>query len=87
MCLEQLIFQHPDVAEVAVVGVPDERWGEVGRAYVRLRAGATCDEQSVLDFLDGRLARYKQPRSVVLVDDLPRTGSGKVQKARLRAPS
>jgi fatty-acyl-CoA synthase len=82
--VEAVLFGHPAVAECAVVGVPDERWGEVGRAFVRLQPGSDADEQELISFLDGRLARYKIPRSVVFVDDFPRTGSGKVQKARLR---
>lgn len=82
--VESVLFQHPAVAECAVIGVPDERWGEVGLAFVVLRPGATAEEQELLSFLDGRLARYKIPRSVRFVADFPRTGSGKVQKARLR---
>lgn len=83
--VESVLFQHPDVVECAVVGVPDERWGEVGRAYVVLRPGAQVDERELLTFCEGKLARYKIPKSVRFVDDFPRTGSGKVQKARLRA--
>jgi fatty-acyl-CoA synthase len=83
--VEDVIYGHPDVAECAVIGVPDERWGEVGRAVVVPRAGATLDEQALLAHLDGRLARYKVPRSVVFADRLPRSGAGKVLKAALRA--
>jgi fatty-acyl-CoA synthase len=68
-----------------VIGVPDERWGEVGRAVVVLRPGATLDERALLDHLDGRLARYKLPRSVVFSEHLPRSGAGKVLKGELRA--
>jgi fatty-acyl-CoA synthase len=82
--VEDAIYSHPDVAECAVIGIPDERWGEVGRAIVVQRAGAALDEQAVLDHLDGRLARYKLPRSVVFADGLPRSGAGKVLKAELR---
>jgi fatty-acyl-CoA synthase len=82
--VEDAIYSHPDVAECAVIGIPDERWGEVGRAIVVRRAGAALDEQAVLDHLDGRLARYKLPRSVVFADGLPRSGAGKVLKAELR---
>ncbi|MEV0354171.1 long-chain fatty acid--CoA ligase [Nonomuraea sp. NPDC050680] len=80
--VEGVLFEHPAVAEVAVVGVPDERWGEVGRAFVVGGAAVTAEE--LREFLDGRLARYKIPRYFDLVDELPRTGSGKIQKARLR---
>jgi fatty-acyl-CoA synthase len=85
--VEHALHSHPGVAECAVIGVPDERWGEVGRAIVVLRAGAAADgldEQALLDHLDGRLARYKVPRSVVFTDRLPRSGAGKVLKQRLR---
>jgi fatty-acyl-CoA synthase len=83
--VEDAIYSHPGVAECAVIGVVDERWGEVGRAIVVCRPGETLDEQAVLDHLDGRLARYKVPRSVVFTDALPRSGAGKVLKAELRA--
>lgn len=82
--VEAVLFQHPAVAECAVVGVPDERWGEVGRAYVRISDDAELDADELISFLDGRLARYKIPKSVRFVDDFPRTGSGKVRKAELR---
>ena len=83
--VEDVIYGHPDVAECAVIGVPDERWGEVGRAIVVRRAGTALDERALLEHLDGRLARFKLPRSVVFTDRLPRTGAGKVLKAELRA--
>jgi fatty-acyl-CoA synthase len=82
--VEDVIYGHPGVAECAVIGVPHERWGEVGRAIVVLRAGATLDEEALLEHLDGRLARFKLPRSVVFTDRLPRSGAGKVLKAELR---
>ncbi|HET6952208.1 MAG TPA: long-chain fatty acid--CoA ligase [Acidimicrobiales bacterium] len=85
--VEDAIYSHPGVAECAVIGVPDARWGEVGRAVVVRRDGpaaAGLDEQALLDHLDGRLARYKVPRSVVFTDGLPRSGAGKVLKERLR---
>jgi fatty-acyl-CoA synthase len=82
--VEDAIYSHPLVAECAVIGVPDERWGEVGRAIVVPRAAADLDEQGLLDHLDGRLARYKLPRTVVFADALPRSGAGKVLKGRLR---
>ncbi|HSK22969.1 MAG TPA: long-chain fatty acid--CoA ligase [Egicoccus sp.] len=83
--VENAIYDHPAVAEVAVIGVPDERWGEVGRAYVVPRAGESLDHARLERFLDGRLARYKIPKSVVVVDELPRNASGKLLKKRLRA--
>jgi fatty-acyl-CoA synthase len=82
--VEDVIYGHPDVAECAVIGVPHERWGEVGRAIVVRRAGTALDEEALLEHLDGRLARFKQPRTVVFTEALPRSGAGKVLKAELR---
>ncbi|HUZ25095.1 MAG TPA: long-chain fatty acid--CoA ligase [Streptosporangiaceae bacterium] len=82
--VENVLRGHPAVAECGVIGVPDEKWGEVGRAVVVLRSGAQAREQDILAFLNGRLARYKIPRSVRFTDDLPRTGTGKILKKALR---
>jgi fatty-acyl-CoA synthase len=83
--VEDVIYSHPGVAECAVIAVPDDRWGEVGRAIVVRRAGTALDERALLEHLDGRLARFKLPRSVVFADRLPHSGAGKVLKAELRA--
>ncbi|MYX45940.1 long-chain-fatty-acid--CoA ligase [Streptomyces sp. SID89] len=83
--VEDALLGHPAVAECAVVGVPDPRWGEVGRAVVVLRPGARADEAGLLAHLHGRLAKYKIPKSVVLVETLPRTASGKLAKPAIRA--
>ena len=69
----------------AVLGRPDPHWGEVVVAAVVARAGHALDEAAVLAWLDGRLARFKRPRQVVLLDALPRTALGKVQKGELAA--
>jgi fatty-acyl-CoA synthase len=82
--VESVIFDHPAVAEVAVLGVPDEKWGEVGKAFVVCRPGAELDPEELRGFLLGRLAKYKIPVHVEVVAGLPRTASGKVQKAKLR---
>ncbi|PWK87314.1 fatty-acyl-CoA synthase [Lentzea atacamensis] len=82
--VENAISDHPDVAEVAVVGVPDPRWGEVGRAFVRPRSGGSLDPAGLREFLLLRLAKYKIPVHVDVVAELPRTGSGKVLKPALR---
>jgi len=82
--VEEIIYLHPAVSEVAVIGVPDQKWGEVGRAVVVLQPGVTAASEEILGFLDGKLARYKIPKSVTVTDALPRTASGKVLKARLR---
>jgi fatty-acyl-CoA synthase len=81
--VEAVYEQHPAIREVAVVGVPDPHWGEVGRAYVVLHPGAALDAEALERFGRERLASFKVPRSFVAVSALPRTASGKVQKHRL----
>jgi fatty-acyl-CoA synthase len=81
--VEAAYEQHPAIREIAVVGVPDPRWGEVGRAYVVLRPGATLDPEALARFGRERLAAFKVPKSFVAVPALPRTASGKIQKHRL----
>ena len=82
--VENALREHPAVADCGVIGVPDARWGEVGRAVVVLRPGAQASEDELLAFLDGRIARYKIPKSVRYTGELPRTGTGKILKKRLR---
>ncbi|MFE3031186.1 long-chain fatty acid--CoA ligase [Streptomyces canus] len=82
--IEDLLLGHPDIAECAVIGVQDEKWGEVPRAVVVPREGATPDPDEILASLAGRLAKYKIPKSVVVADELPRTASGKLLKSRVR---
>ncbi len=83
--VENLINDIEGVTGVAVVGVPDERWGEVPWAVLTLRSGATVDTDTVRMHLEGRLARFKLPKRVIVVDELPRTASGKVRKAEVRS--
>lgn len=83
--VENIIFQMPQVGEVAVIGVPDERWGEVGRAIVVVKPGQTLSEGEIIDHCRANLARYKVPKSVVFVEKLPRNPAGKVVKGELRA--
>jgi len=82
--VENAIFEISQVAEAAVIGVRDERWGEAGQAIIAVKPGATLSEKEVLDFLKGRLAKYKVPKSVIFVDQLPRNAAGKVLKNILR---
>ncbi|MFI6010937.1 long-chain fatty acid--CoA ligase [Streptomyces sp. NPDC051243] len=82
--IEDLLLGHPDIVECAVIGVPDDKWGEVPRAVVVPREGASPDPEEILASLAGRLAKYKIPKSVVLADELPRTASGKLLKSRVR---
>lgn len=84
--VEELLLTHPAVAEVAVLGVPDAQWGEVGLAVIVPAAGAgPVDAALLLAHLDGRCARYRWPRHFVVWDALPKTGYGKVSKKDLRA--
>ena len=82
--VEQVLSAHSDVLEAAVIGVPDHRLGEVGRAFVRPRRGATPDPAELIAYCRERLANYKVPRSVVTVSELPRNAAGKVLKVELR---
>jgi fatty-acyl-CoA synthase len=78
--VEAVLAELHEIAECAVIGVADERWGEVGRAFVIPRAGASLAEQQVIEHCRARLARFKVPVRVVITDAIPRTASGKVQK-------
>lgn len=82
--VESVMHGHSAIAEAALIGVPDEKWGEVGRAVVVLRPDAQLTEEELLAYLRERLAGYKVPKSVVFVDALPKTGAGKVDKKALR---
>jgi long-chain acyl-CoA synthetase len=82
--VEEALAQHPAVDQVAVIGVPDERWGEAVKALVVLRPGTTAGVDALTAFARERLAGYKLPRSIDFVSDLPRTPSGKVLKRELR---
>jgi len=82
--VEEVLAQHPEVADVAVVGTPDQRWGETVTALIVAKAGATASAHDLVVFARERLAGYKLPRVVEFVDELPRTPSGKVLKRELR---
>jgi fatty-acyl-CoA synthase len=82
--VENVLLSHPAVADCGVIGIPDGRWGEVGRAVVVLQPGQSPSEADLLGFLDGRLARYKIPKSVRFTTGLPRTATGKILKKQLR---
>ncbi|MEP9390676.1 AMP-binding protein [Gordonia sp. VNQ95] len=82
--VEQVLVSHDAVLDVAVVGVPDEKWGERPRAYVLLKPGATLATDDLIAYAKTLLAGYKVPRDIVIADDLPRTSTGKVLKFELR---
>jgi acyl-CoA synthetase (AMP-forming)/AMP-acid ligase II len=82
--IERVLYEHEAVLEAAVVGRPDDRWGEVPVAFVVLSSPAAATPDTLVDHCRAQLARFKVPRSVVLVDALPRNPSGKVLKRELR---
>ena len=84
--VEDALCSHPQVVEAAVIGVPDEKWGETVKALVVLAPGATVDEDDLMEHCRGRLAHFKCPTSVELRDSLTRTATGKLQKFKLREP-
>jgi acyl-CoA synthetase (AMP-forming)/AMP-acid ligase II len=82
--IEAILYTHPDVSEAAVIGLPDERWGEAVKAVVVLKSGTTTNSDGLTQFCKARLAGYKVPKSVDIVQCIPRTDMGKVAKDKLR---
>jgi len=82
--IEAALSTHPAVSLAAVVGIPDARWGEVGHAFVVLRPGTAATPEELMQHLRGRLARYKVPKRLELIDAMPLTGAGKIEKPALR---
>jgi fatty-acyl-CoA synthase len=85
--IEEYLYTHPDVEDVQVIGVPDRRYGEELMAWVKLRPGAEIEPEQLREFCVGRIAHYKVPRYVKLVDDFPMTVTGKVRKVEMRERS
>jgi len=84
--VESAVYGHPHVAEVAVIGVPDDKWGEAVKAVVALKPGAPRDPDSIIAFARTRIAGFKAPKSIDFIDALPRNPSGKILRRELRAP-
>ena len=82
--IEKALYEHPAVHMCAVIGVPDARWGEAGKACVVLKPGAAASEEELIAFLSGRLAKFKIPASIVFLDSLPISAAGKILKRELR---
>jgi long-chain acyl-CoA synthetase len=84
--VESAIYGHPQVADVAVIGVPDEKWGEAVKAIVVLKPGQQPDRDSIIAWTRQRLAGFKVPKSIEFVEALPRNPSGKLLRRKLREP-
>jgi fatty-acyl-CoA synthase len=80
-----VLYDHPAITEIAVIGLPDEQWGEVVVAVVALKEGVMVELEDLKEFATDRLARYKLPRRLEIVSSLPRNPAGKVLKFELRA--
>jgi fatty-acyl-CoA synthase len=85
--IEEFLYTHPDIVDVSVIGVPDERYGEEVMAWVRLREGASLTLEELREHCQGRIAHYKVPRYLHVCDELPMTVTGKVQKFKMRETS
>ena len=85
--IEEFLYTHPDVVDVQVIGVPDERYGEELMAWVKRRPGSDVDEDAIKEFCRGSIAHYKVPRYVKFVDGFPMTVTGKVRKVEMRTIS
>ena len=84
--VEAALFAHPDVVDAAVIGVPDEKYGEVVKACIVKKEGSNVTEDDLISFCKDRIASYKKPQSVDFIDEVPRNASGKVLKKVLREP-
>jgi fatty-acyl-CoA synthase len=83
--VEAALLRHPSVLEVAVVGLPHEKWGESPNAFIVLKPGATADAEEMRTFARANLAHFKAPTGYHFIDELPKTATGKIQKFQLRA--
>ena len=81
--IEEILYKHPAILEAAVIGVPHEKWGEVGKAVIVLKPGKKLTEEEVLEYLSGKLARYKIPKEYEFRDELPKSAAGKILKREL----
>jgi fatty-acyl-CoA synthase len=83
--IEKILYQHPAVHMCAVIGLPDENWGEVGKACVVLKPGTQTSEEELIKFMTDRLAKFKVPKTVTILPELPISAAGKILKRELVA--
>lgn len=82
--IEKIYLEHPKISDVVVIGIPDPKLGEVGKAFIVLKEGQAMAQQESIDFCREKIAKYKIPKSVYFVDKLPKTSDGKIRKYLLR---
>jgi len=82
--VEKILADHPKVLNISIIGIPDKKWGETGMAFVVLNKGETSTREELIDFLNGKVSRYKFPTHLKFLDELPMTASGKIKKAELK---
>jgi fatty-acyl-CoA synthase len=82
--IENFLYKMPQIEMVEVAGIPDEKYGEIAGAFIKIRSGKTLTQEEIQEFCRGQISRHKIPRHVIFVDDFPRTASGKIQKYKLR---
>ena len=82
--IEKVLANNPKILNVAIIGVPDEKWGETGMAFIVVKDGESLTEDEIIDFLKGKIARFKFPAHIMFIDDLPMTTSGKIKKIELK---
>ncbi|MGA8942034.1 MAG: AMP-binding protein [Thermoactinomyces sp.] len=82
--IEEFLYKHPKIMDIQIVGVPDEKYGEVAVAFVRKKEGTDCSKEEIIQFCEGKIANYKIPSQIIFVNEYPMTANGKIQKYKLR---
>jgi len=82
--IEKILIDHPKIENVTILGVPDDKWGEVGKAFIVCKKGERITKEETHEYLSGKIAKYKFPAHVEMIDDLPMTATGKIRKSELK---